>query len=167
MNGAISQPLESAARRVVTVQGWASLCLLLAVPLLIASSIFITFFAHDEWRQAGIAWAVEEGQLELARAISEGSFGGKEWSFWAAAGLGVAGVLLYLWWVLRSWAVNRIKSMPGLAGAVRDERDRRNQEKWKAVGLALVIFLIPLLIASAFSHSGHHHGNDCDDWWDD
>ena len=55
MNGAISQPLESAARRVVTVQGWASFCLLLAVPLLIASSLFITFFAHDEWRQAGLA----------------------------------------------------------------------------------------------------------------
>lgn len=145
--------LDPDVRAVLRIQGWASTALWLAVLLGVATGLFITFFQYDSWRTEAFEWALEEDQHEIAAHILTGKWMNLQWQEWAAIGAVGTGTLLLLGIGGYRRCGTMMREIPGLASAVREERKRRNEEKWALVGCLLILLFLPFVIAYAASRS--------------
>jgi hypothetical protein len=134
-------------RAVLRVQSWSTAALWLAVLLGASTALFVGFFLYDPWRSQAFEWALEHNQHGLAAHILLGEWQNLSWQAWATIGTIGSGTLAVLGIAgFRRCAV-MMATIPGLSSAVREERARRNEQRWALIGCLLVLLFIPVIIA--------------------
>jgi hypothetical protein len=156
--------LQREANNVIGLQSWSAFALRLAILVLIPTALLIAFFHNDEWQTTAIDWANEQEYHELATVIIEGRYESIDWTFPAGMGFVISGFFAYLWWSGSSRARARMRSIPGLRSAVKEERRRRREEAWAVAGCLLLVFFLFILMASGFEGGGER--NDEEEEWE-
>lgn len=141
--------LDPDVRAVLRIQGWATFALWLALLLGTATGLFIAFFQYDPWRARAFEWALEQQQHEFAVHILTGEWLNLDWKAWATIGVAGTGTLGLLGLGGYKRCSSMMRDIPGLATAVRQERSRRNEQKWALVGCLLILLFLPFVIAFA------------------
>jgi hypothetical protein len=149
------------AKSVIRRRAWAGRFFFLALLLGAATGLFIAFFNVQSWQDHVLRWAFEHEQYALAVHVVERSYGGLSWREWAAVGIAGTSTLLAFWFLLSLLTAWRLRTVPYLRSAVREQ-----QGNWGLLTVLGAIAALPLLIAligimvgigMAASDSGHSH----------
>lgn len=135
--------MQELARGVLRRQAWAGRLLTLGILLAVATGALIWFFETNQARDAGLRWAFENEQWELAARVGTGTYGGYTWRQWATLGGASAAVLRALWLVLSWRAETRMHVTPGLRARVKQEREAAG---WGFGTVLAAMLIIPMII---------------------